>query len=132
MSEKAIRNKTTDRGFGLTFFILLIGLTLFLFYRNGQVHWALTSAAAAFFLSAMLFPRILSPLNNAWFKFGIILSKVTNPVILGLMFYVVFTPIGFIIRTLGKDTITKSPSLARETYWTDKSGDDKTDFRELF
>ena len=65
----------------------------------------------------MLRPSLLRPLNRLWFKFGLLLNKVVNPLIMGLVFYITVTPIGLIMRVLGKDLLGLRLSKDSESYW---------------
>ena len=65
--------------------------------------------------------QILSPLNKIWFKFGIILGKIISPFIMGIIFFLVVTPIGIIMRTLGKDLLNLKYNK-NNSYWIEKSG----------
>lgn len=72
---------------------------------------------AAFLLFALTLPRLLRPLNLLWTRFGQLLSKVTNPIITGVMFYGIFTPAGLVLRLLGKDLLRLKYDRDTETYW---------------
>ena len=78
----------TDRGFGLVFagfFAILAALSLW----HGSKNWHYTlPVAAAFLVVALTYPRALAPLNRLWLKFGLLLYKVMNPLVLGLLFFV--------------------------------------------
>ena len=78
--------------------------------------WALF-VSAAFLLVALAFPRVLHPLNLLWTRFGRLLSKVTNPIITGLMFYVIFTPAGLLLRLFGKDLLRLKYDRSAPSYW---------------
>ena len=93
----------SDRGFGLVFagfFALLAVLS----WWHGGTRWHYTLPIAAVFLVvAYTYPMALAPLNRLWLKFGLLLYKVMNPLILGLLFFITITPIGLIMRVFGKD-----------------------------
>jgi predicted membrane metal-binding protein len=91
----------TDRGFGLVFagfFGIVSAISL---WRGGVTwHWALP-LAALFLVVALVYPRILAPLNRLWLKFGLLLYKVMNPLVLGLLFFVTIMPIGLVMSCDG-------------------------------
>ena len=83
-----------------------------------------------FFILGLLNSKILSPLNKIWFKFGIILGGIVSPIIMGLVFFLVVTPISLILRLFKKDTLNlkKNDSV---TYWIVKS-DKKSKMKNQF
>ena len=107
----------TDRGFGQVFagfFAILAGFS----YWNGSTTWHYTlPVAAAFLIVAYVYPRALGPLNRLWLKFGLLLYKVMNPLILGLLFFVTIMPIGLVMRAFGKDFLRLKIDRNAKTYW---------------
>jgi hypothetical protein len=65
--------------------------------------------------------KILTPLNKLWFKFGIFLGKIVSPLVMGVIFFFVVTPIGLIMRLFGKDLLNLKYNL-NKSYWIEKSG----------
>ena len=110
----------TDRGFGLVFagfFALVSGLS----WWRGHSGWHWTLPLAALFLVvALVYPRILNPLNKLWLKFGLLLYKVVNPIVLGLLFFITITPIGLIMRASGKDFLRLKLDNGARSYWIDR------------
>jgi predicted membrane metal-binding protein len=107
----------SDRSFGLVFagFFAIVGaLSL---WRHGQGwHWTLP-LAAVFLVVALTYPRVLGPLNRLWLKFGLLLYKVMNPIVLGLLFFVTIMPIGLVMRAMGKDFLRLKREPDAKTYW---------------
>ncbi len=66
-------------------------------------------------------PQVLAPLNRLWFKLGLLLHKIVNPIVLGIMFYVVVTPTGLIMRLLGKDLLRLKRDPAAASYWIERT-----------
>ena len=66
--------------------------------------------------------KILTPLNKIWFKFGIFLGRIISPLIMGLIFFLVVTPIGIFMRILGKDLINLKFKKNVKSYWIEKTG----------
>jgi hypothetical protein len=58
----------------------------------------------------------LTPLNKLWFKFGIFLGKIVSPVVMGVIFFAVVTPIALIMKLLGKDILNLKKNK-KQTYW---------------
>ncbi len=111
----------TDRGFGLVFagfFAILAALSLW----RGSATWHWTLPVAAVFLAvALTFPRLLNPLNRLWLKFGLLLYKVMNPIVLGLLFFVTIMPIGLVMRAFGKDFLRLRLDRSAKSYWIDRT-----------
>ena len=111
----------TDRGFGLVFagfFAILAALSL---WRGSTTwHWTLP-IALAFLAVALTFPRLLNPLNRLWLKFGLLLYKVMNPLVLGMLFFVTIMPIGLVMRAFGKDFLRLRLDRSAKSYWIDRT-----------
>lgn len=107
----------SDRKFGYvlgSFFGLLGCVDLYLHRARGPL-WLLV--AALFILAAFLKPGFLAPLNRLWLKIGLVLYSVINPIVLALLFYLCITPIGLIMRLLGKDLLNLRRDPTVESYW---------------
>ena len=111
----------SDRGFGLVFagfFTLLSGLS---WWRGHTAwHWALP-VAAAFLVAALTYPRVLAPLNKLWLNIGLLLYRVVNPIVLGLLFFLTITPIGLVMRLFGKDFLRLRLDRGAKSYWIDRA-----------
>ena len=107
----------SDRAFGLTFaaFFLLIALVPLVHHRPLRV-WALALSGLLIAVS-FAFPHALGPFNRLWTKFGLLLAKITNPIVTGLMFYLLFTPIAFIRRLRGNDPLHMKIDADAKSYW---------------
>ena len=111
----------SDRGFGQVFagfFVLMSGLS---WWRGHTAwHWALP-VAAAFLIVAYTYPRALNPLNRLWLKIGLLLYKVVNPIVLGLLFFVTIAPIGLVMRMFGKDFLRLKLDRDAKSYWIERA-----------
>lgn len=109
----------SERSFGVTFACVFALITALLLYRNGLGPGPLATGAVAcvFLLLGYLAPRLLSPLNRLWLRFGLVLHAVVNPLILGLLFFVVFTPMGGVIRLFGGDLLRMRDGPEGESHW---------------
>ncbi len=107
----------SERQFGIVMAAALALLSLLNLWRSGGWwHWAL-AIAALFATFAIFAPNTLKPLNVAWFKFGLLLHRVINPVIMALLYYVSVVPTGLIMRALGKDLLRLKLDRTVESYW---------------
>jgi len=111
---------STDRMFGIVFAVVfaLIGLWPIL-SGDGMRLWSL-AVGAAFLLVAFVRPALLGPLNRLWTRFGMLLHRVTNPLIMGLVFYLAVTPTALILRLAGKDPLRRRIEPNAKTYWIDR------------
>ena len=115
-------NKSSNRSFGIVFFIvfLLIGFYPFLNQQDLRI-WALI-ISLVFLILGVIDSKILTPLNKIWFKFGIFLGKIISPLIMGLIFFLVVTPTGIVMRILGKDLLNLKFKKNMKSYWIEKTG----------
>ena len=108
---------SSDRSFGFVFAAAFAFFGLIPLLRGKPLRlWCLV-LSAGFLLLALAIPVILHPLNRVWVRFGVLLGKVTNPLITGLMFFIVFTPAALILRLLGKDSLRLKFDSGAATYW---------------
>ena len=61
--------------------------------------------------------KLLTPLNKLWFKFGMILGAIVVPVVMGVVFFLVVTPIGLVMKIMGRDLLNKKYDKKKRTYW---------------
>ncbi len=111
----------SEKGFGLVMaaaFGLIGGWQIW--HGRDWGYWLL-AIAAAFLLLAFAAPRLLRPLNWLWFQFGLLLHKITNPLIMGLLFFLTLLPIGLLMRMLGKRPLALDFEPAAESYWIKRS-----------
>jgi hypothetical protein len=74
-------------------------------------------ATGAFAALAVMFARVLHPLNVAWMWFGGLLGKIVSPVVLGIIFVVVFAPVGLLFKLRGRDLLNRTFDPAAPSYW---------------
>jgi hypothetical protein len=107
----------SDRSFGLVMAGAFALLTAVNVWHAGRV-WPWTAGlAAAFLVAALLRPALLNPLNRIWLKFGLLLHKIVNPVIMALLFYGTVLPTGLVMRAMGKDLLRLRREPDAESYW---------------
>jgi hypothetical protein len=98
---------------------LLIAVLPWLFGSHVRI-WSLL-VSATFAAVALVSPRLLTPLNRFWTRLGLVLHKVVSPLILGIMFYAVFTPMGVVMRLLGKDPLRLRFDPKLSSYWVERT-----------
>ena len=112
---------SSNRSFGIVFFIVFLLITLYPLTYGGEIRiWSLI-ISLIFLILGLLNSKILAPLNKIWFRFGILLGKIVSPLIMGIIFFLVVTPIGFIMRLLGKDVLNLKYNK-NKSYWIEKNG----------
>lgn len=127
----------SNRGFGLTVGGVLIAIGAirgFLSEELASLEIGLLSAGGALVVLAVIAEGVLSPLNKAWMKLGLLLSKIVTPVVMGLIFYTTVTPIGLIMRLLRKDLLRIKRDPETDTYWIqrDPPGPEPESIRRQF
>ena len=111
----------SNRSFGIVFFIVFLLIALYPLISSGEIRiWSLV-VSITFLILGLINSNILKPLNKIWFKFGLFLGKIISPIIMGLVFFLVVTPIGLIMKTLRKDLLNLKYNK-NKTYWIEKSG----------
>ena len=110
---------SSNRSFGIVFFIVFLLIATYPIINDGHVRiWSLI-ISVVFLILGLLNSEILSPLNKIWFKFGILLGKIISPLVMGLIFFLVVTPIGLFMRLLNKDLL-KLKFNKNKSYWIEK------------
>ncbi|MDC1128520.1 SxtJ family membrane protein [Candidatus Pelagibacter sp.] len=123
-------NKSSNRSFGVVFFIVFLIISLYPILNYGEIRlWALI-ISSIFLILGLVNSKLLSPLNNLWFRFGIFLGKIISPIIMGIIFFLVVTPIGFLMRILGKDLLNLKFNKEK-SYWI-KKNDPKSKMKNQF
>ena len=107
----------SDRSFGLVMAGAFAVVTALNAWHAGRV-WPWTAGLAVIFLAAALArPALLNPLNRIWLKFGLLLHKIVNPVIMALLFYGTVLPTGLVLRAMGRDLLRLKREPDAASYW---------------
>lgn len=115
----------SDRNFGLVFTAAFLFFGLWpLRHRMPIRPWCL-ALSGAILLVTLIRPSLLHSANRVWTKLGILLGKVVNPIVTGLLFYLVFTPVAIILRTIGKDALRLKSDPEAKTYWIQRTAADE-------
>lgn len=120
-------------GYVMAIFFLLLALWPLLRGEEGIRHWAVL-VAAGFLLAAVFAPAALATANRIWLGLGYLLHKVTSPVALGLIFFGVITPIGFLMKLVRKQPLKLKFDKPAATYWIDRrtSAATSDSFKDIF
>lgn len=120
MSENASYSEIKmggERSFGWVFCGAFLIITAFIYYKSGHVNYWLASIGLAFGLISLCAPKLLKPLNFLWFKFGMLLGHIIAPLVMMLIFFLVVTPTGLLMRVFGKDPLRLKRFPANTSYW---------------
>jgi hypothetical protein len=107
----------SNRSFGLTLGVFFLLVWLLPLLRHRPPRWWALLTGALFLIAAAAVPHLLQPLNRLWMRGGLLLGRITNPIITGLMFFVVITPAAFVARLMGKDSLRLRLDESAESYW---------------
>ena len=112
---------SSDRSFGIVFLLVFLAMGIWMVLGSHPEGWLFLAGSVILFVVTLARPSILNPLNRAWFKFGLLLGQVVNPLILGVVFFLVITPMAVIRRLLGKDSLRLKSKPSLESYWIDRN-----------
>ena len=112
---------SSNRNFGLTFFIVFLIISLWPLTNEEPIRIWSAIISLVFLFLGLANSKLLTPLNKLWFKFGIILGAIIAPIVMGVVFFFVVTPVGIIMRIMGKDLLKRKYDKKKETYWIKRS-----------
>ncbi len=109
----------SNRNFGIVFSIVFLIIATWPILNQNEIRiWSII-ISLIFLILGLINSKFLSPLNKAWFKFGLILGSVIAPVVMGVVYFLVVTPTGLIMKALGKDILGLKRNK-NSTYWLEK------------
>ena len=107
----------SNRNFGLVFFFVFLIVGLWPLLNEGSFRiWSII-IGIIFLILGLTNSKLLTPLNILWFKFGILLGSVVAPIVMGVVFFLVITPIGFFMKIMGKDLLNNKLDDKKKSYW---------------
>ena len=110
----------TNKSFGIVFFVFFLIVSIFPLLNDGDIRvWSLI-ISIIFLILGVLNSKILTPLNQVWFKFGILLGRFVSPVVMGIIFFAIVTPTSVIMRVLQKNLLNLKKGN-KKTYWLERS-----------
>ena len=105
------------RHFGIVMALAFVALGVILIWRQRSSGPYLAALGGVFLLTGFLVPVLLAPVERAWMAFAGVLQRITTILILTLTYYVLVTPLGLLVRLLGKDLLGRRPDPEIESYW---------------
>ncbi len=118
--EKEIKI-SSNKSFGIVFSIFFLLISVYLLLNNDPNYYWSLFVSFIFLVLGLMNSKILSPLNLLWFKFGLLLGKIVSPFVMGIIFFVVVTPISILLKIFGKDVLNLKFNN-NKTYWIEKNG----------
>ena len=110
----------SNRSFGIVFFLVFFLIATYPLINGNEIRlWSLV-ISIIFLLLGLINSKILNPFNKLWFKFGIFLGKIISPLVMGIIFFLVVTPIGLLMRLLNKDLLNLKFNN-NSSYWIEKT-----------
>ena len=107
----------SNRKFGLTFSFIFFVIFLYFFLTSDfYLTYLFLFFSIIFLFFGIIFPKYLSKLNKAWMMLGLLLGKIVNPIVLGTIYFGLFTPIGLFRKIIGKDEL-KLRTKNINSYW---------------
>ena len=111
---------SSNKSFGIVFFIVFVIISLYPLVNQEDIRiWSLV-IAFIFFILALLNSKILAPMNKIWTRYGLFLGNLISPIVMGIIFFFVVTPIGLLMRLFGKDVLNLKKNKF-STYWIKKT-----------
>jgi small-conductance mechanosensitive channel len=122
-SENSSLNPTlpSERSFGLLFFVVFLIAAAYFWHKDFSDSWIQASIvlSLAFLLAGLFAPVLLRPLNKLWFQLGLLMGRVVSPIVLGVLFFILISPIAILMRVFGRDELKlKKRDVA--SYWVER------------
>ena len=124
----------SNRSFGTLFTVVFALAGSYVWWRGGPTYPWWFGLSGLILLVTLARPGLLAPLNRAWMKLAQVLNRIVSPLVLGLMFFGVFTPVGLLMRLFGRDAMKRQFDRDARTYWENRSppGPDSSSFPHQF
>ncbi|MEA2840519.1 MAG: hypothetical protein QOF41_1849 [Methylobacteriaceae bacterium] len=112
---------SSDRGFGFVFagFFAVVAIVRW-WKEHGGAGW-FAAAAVAMLAISLARPALLAPFNRVWTQLALVLSKIVNPVIMAVLFFIVVAPIGLLMRVFKKRPLALAFDPAAKSYWIERA-----------
>ena len=117
MKQKEIKI-SSNKSFGLVFFVIFIIIALWPILNDGNIRiWSII-VSIIFLILGLLNSKILTPFNKLWMRLGALLGIIVSPIVMGVVYFGIITPIGLIMKLFGKDVLNLKLDKNKKTYWT--------------
>ena len=117
MKQKEIKI-SSNKSFGLVFFVIFLIIALWPLLNDGNIRiWSII-VSIIFLILGLLNSKILTPFNKLWMRLGALLGIIVSPIVMGVVYFGIITPIGLIMKLFGKDVLNLKLDKNKKTYWT--------------
>ena len=131
MLRKSRIKTSSNRNFGLVFFFAFLIIGLWPLLNEGPLKiWSII-IAIIFLILGLINSKLLTPLNKLWFKFGMFLGSIVSPIVMGIVFFLVVTPTGLIMKIMGKNLLNRKYDSKIKSYWMHRDKN-KTTMKQQF
>ena len=120
LSRQQAVHGSSNRAFGGVFVVVFLLIGLWPLARGSEMRWWALIASAVVLVVTLSAPALLAIPNRLWTRFGLLLHRIVSPIVLGLLFYVVITPMGLLMRAVGKDSMRMRRGASAESYWINR------------
>jgi len=112
--------KSSSKSFGYLFFGVFLALAIWVYVKNQNLNFWLIGTSLVFLVLTLIKSKLLDVLNDLWIKFGELLGKIVAPIVMSIVFFLIVTPIGLILKIVKKDLL-KLKFNNDKSYWIEKS-----------
>ena len=112
--------KSSSKSFGYLFFGIFLALAVWVYVKNQNLNFWLISTSLVFLVLTLIKSKLLVVLNDLWIKFGELLGKIISPIVMSIVFFLIVTPIGLVLKIVKKDLL-KLKFNNDKSYWLKKS-----------
>ena len=112
-----MKSQSSNKSFGLLFFVVFLIIGLWPLKNGENLNFYFITTSIIFLILGLINSKLLTPLNKSWIKLGEILGIIIAPIVMALVYFVILTPVSFIVRIFGKDLLNLKLLKEKETYW---------------
>lgn len=116
-TEFQTKKQSSNRSFGLVMATAFAVIGLVPLWNGNAILWWSFLVAMVFLALSIFYAKVLEKPKLVWLKFGELLHHITNPIILGLMFFTLITPMALLLRVAGKDLVNRKLDPKAKSYW---------------
>ena len=109
----------SNKNFGVVFFVVFVIISLYPLSKGNHINYWTLIISLIFLVLGLLNSNILNPLNKIWFRFGLYLGKIVSPVVMAIIFFLIITPIGILLKLFKKDVLNLKINK-KKSYWIKK------------
>ena len=115
-----MKSRSSNKSFGLLFFVVFLIIGLWPLKNGENLNFYFITTSIIFLILGLINSKLLTPLNKSWIKLGEILGIIIAPIVMALVYFVILTPVSFIVRIFGKDLLSLKLLKEKETYWIER------------